>query len=80
MNWVCGDLDDQRRVGIVTESARPGRILDVRTDRLRSRLSEGQVVVVAGFQGTSQQRRNRAKSPPWVAAARTPQRWPWRQP
>ena len=42
------------QVGIVTESAHGrARILDVRTDRLRSRLAEGQVVVVAGFQGTS---------------------------
>lgn len=43
------------QVGIVTESAHGrARILDVRTDRLRNRLAEGQVVVVAGFQGTSQ--------------------------
>ena len=43
------------QVGIVTESAHGrARILDVRTDRLRSRLAEGRVVVVAGFQGTSQ--------------------------
>ena len=43
------------QVGIVTESAHGrARILDVRTDRLRSRLDDGQVVVVAGFQGTSQ--------------------------
>ena len=43
------------QVGIVTESAHGrARILDVRTDRLRSRLAAGQVVVVAGFQGTSQ--------------------------
>ena len=43
------------QVGIVTESAHGrARILEVRTNRLRSRLDEGQVVVVAGFQGTSQ--------------------------
>ena len=43
------------QVGIVTESAHgKARILDVRTDRLRSQLAEGRVVVVAGFQGTSQ--------------------------
>ena len=43
------------QVGIVTESAHgKARILEVRTDRLRSRLEEGRVVVVAGFQGTSQ--------------------------
>ncbi len=42
------------QVGIVTESAHGrARILEVRTDRLRRRLGEGQVVVVAGFQGTS---------------------------
>ncbi|MGB7565327.1 MAG: aspartate kinase, partial [Prochlorococcaceae cyanobacterium] len=42
------------QVGIVTESAHGrARILEVRTDRLRRRLDEGQVVVVAGFQGTS---------------------------
>jgi len=42
------------QVGIVTESAHGrARILEVRTDRLRRRLEEGQVVVVAGFQGTS---------------------------
>ena len=39
---------------IVTESAHGrARILEIRTDRLRHLLSEGQVVVVAGFQGTS---------------------------
>ena len=43
------------QVGIVTESAHgKARILDVRTDRLRNQLAEGRVVVVAGFQGTSQ--------------------------
>jgi len=42
------------QVGIVTESAHGrARILEVRTERMRSRLSDGQVVVVAGFQGTS---------------------------
>ncbi|WP_094555001.1 aspartate kinase [Synechococcus sp. 1G10] len=42
------------QVGIVTESAHGrARILEVRTDRLRKRLEDGQVVVVAGFQGTS---------------------------
>jgi aspartate kinase len=42
------------QVGIVTESAHGrARILEVRTDRVRQRLAEGQVVVVAGFQGTS---------------------------
>ena len=42
------------QVGIVTESAHGrARILEVRTDRLQRLLEEGQVVVVAGFQGTS---------------------------
>ena len=42
------------QVGIVTESAHGrARILEIRTDRLRSRLEAGQVVVVAGFQGMS---------------------------
>jgi len=42
------------QVGIVTESAHGrARILEVRTQSMRSRLSDGQVVVVAGFQGTS---------------------------
>ena len=42
------------QVGIVTESAHGrARILEVRTDRLWRLLEEGNVVVVAGFQGTS---------------------------
>ncbi len=42
------------QVGIVTESAHGrARILEVRTDRLLNLLNDGQVVVVAGFQGTS---------------------------
>ena len=42
------------QVGIVTESSHGrARILSIRTDRVKSRLAEGQVVVVAGFQGTS---------------------------
>jgi aspartate kinase len=42
------------QVGIATESTHGrARILEIRTDRIRSRLSEGKVVVVAGFQGTS---------------------------
>ncbi len=42
------------QVGIVTESAYGrARILEVRTDRLEKLLDAGQVVVVAGFQGTS---------------------------
>jgi aspartate kinase len=42
------------QVGIVTESAHGrARILEVRTERLWRLLEAGQVVVVAGFQGTS---------------------------
>ena len=42
------------QVGIATESTHGrARILEIRTERIRSRLSEGNVVVVAGFQGTS---------------------------
>lgn len=42
------------QVGIVTESSHGrARILEVRTERIQSLLKEGQVVVVAGFQGTS---------------------------
>ena len=42
------------QVGIVTESSHGrARILEVRTERIKSKLEAGQVVVVAGFQGTS---------------------------
>ncbi len=42
------------QVGIVTESAHGrARILEVRTERVKRRLHDGHVVVVAGFQGTS---------------------------
>ncbi len=42
------------QVGIATESTHGrARILEIRTERISSRLSEGKVVVVAGFQGTS---------------------------
>ena len=42
------------QVGIVTESTHGrARILEVRTERVQRRLQEGNVVVVAGFQGTS---------------------------
>ena len=43
------------QVGIVTESSHGrARILEVRTERIKALIEEGQVVVVAGFQGTSQ--------------------------
>ncbi|MBM5799671.1 MAG: aspartate kinase [Cyanobacteria bacterium K_DeepCast_35m_m2_023] len=42
------------QAGIITESAHGrARILEVRSERLRKLLDAGQVVVVAGFQGTS---------------------------
>ena len=42
------------QAGIITESAHGrARILEVRSDRLRRLLDAGQVVVVAGFQGSS---------------------------
>ncbi len=42
------------QVGIVTESSHGrARILEVRTERLKARLDKGEVVVVAGFQGTT---------------------------
>ena len=42
------------QVGIMTESTHGrARILEIRTDRVRARLNDGHVVVVAGFQGTS---------------------------
>ena len=42
------------QVGILTESAHGrARILEIKTDRVRHLLDEGNVVVVAGFQGTS---------------------------
>jgi aspartate kinase len=42
------------QAGIITESAHGrARILEIRTERLGRLLADGQVVVVAGFQGTS---------------------------
>ncbi len=42
------------QVGIVTESSHGrARILEIKTERLFNLLQEGQVIVVAGFQGTS---------------------------
>ncbi len=50
------------QVGIVTESAHGrARILEVRTEPLKALLSEGKVVVVAGFQGTSLSSRGTAE-------------------
>ncbi len=42
------------QVGIITESAHGrARILEIKTERIKTLLENGQVVVVAGFQGTS---------------------------
>ncbi|MEA5475742.1 aspartate kinase [Synechococcus sp. CCY9201] len=42
------------QAGIITESSHGrARILEIRTERLQRLLADGQVVVVAGFQGTS---------------------------
>jgi len=51
------------QVGIVTESEHSrARILEIKTDRLSRHLSEGKVVVVAGFQGVSDSDQRRLKS------------------
>ncbi len=50
------------QVGIFTESAHGrARILEVKTERLKNLLSEGKVVVVAGFQGTTLSSRGTAE-------------------
>ncbi len=42
------------QLGIITESVHTAaRIVDIKTERLRRHLDEGQVVVAAGFQGTT---------------------------
>ena len=42
------------QAGIITESSHgKARILEIRTERLKNLLSQGQVTIVAGFQGTS---------------------------
>ncbi|KGG21253.1 Aspartokinase [Prochlorococcus sp. SS52] len=42
------------QVGIITESAHGrARILEIKTERIKELLNAGQIVVVAGFQGTS---------------------------
>ena len=42
------------QVGIITESShRKARILEIRTERIQKLINDGQIVVVAGFQGTS---------------------------
>ncbi len=42
------------QAGIITESAHGrARILEIRTDRIKNFLNQGQIIVIAGFQGTS---------------------------
>ncbi len=42
------------QAGIITESAHGrARILEIRTDRIKTLLDQGQIIVIAGFQGTS---------------------------
>tara|TARA_Y100001968_G_scaffold172532_1_gene157919 strand:+ start:6161 stop:7930 length:1770 start_codon:yes stop_codon:yes gene_type:complete len=42
------------QAGIITESAHGrARILEIRTERIKSLLDQGKIVVIAGFQGTS---------------------------
>ena len=42
------------QAGIITESAHGrARILEIRTNRIRDFLSQGKIIVIAGFQGTS---------------------------
>ncbi len=65
------------QAGIVTdESHTKALILDVRADRIRAALDEDSIVLVAGFQGVSRERR--ATSPRSAAAA--PTRAPSRSP
>lgn len=43
-----------QQVGIITESVHSmARIVDVKTDKLNKQLSEGKIIVVAGFQGVT---------------------------
>lgn len=44
------------QIGIITESVHSkARIIDIKTDKLEKCLSEGKIVVVAGFQGVTQE-------------------------
>ena len=81
--WRCcrdGDPQPRREASSFTGSpgrrdhhvvARPARIIDVTPGRLRKALDEGEIVIVAGFQGVSRTPRT---SPRSAAAARTPRR------
>jgi aspartate kinase len=62
------------QVGIATESTHGrARILEIRTDRIRNRLSEGKSVVVAAFKAPAPAVMASMKSPPWAEADPTPQ-------
>lgn len=44
------------QIGIMTENVHSkARIVDIRTDKLRKNLSEGKIIVVAGFQGVTEE-------------------------
>ncbi len=65
------------QVGIRTDSAHTkARIQRIETDDLKEDLAEGQVVVVAGFQGVDEE----GNTPPSVAAGRTLPAWRWPRP
>ena len=66
------------QAGIVTDTSHTkARILDVRADRIRAALVEGQIVLVAGFQGVSTARdvttlgRGGSDTPPWRSPPRS---------
>ena len=63
------------RAGIVTDSGHTkARILEVKAHRIRAALDDGKIVLVAGFQGVSQQSLDVTR---WAAAAPTPPPSPW---
>lgn len=44
------------QIGIITESVhQKARIIDIKTDKLKQNLNEGKIIVVAGFQGITQE-------------------------
>lgn len=44
------------QIGIITESVhQKARIIDIKTDKLRQNLNEGKIIVVAGFQGITEE-------------------------
>ncbi len=64
------------QAGVITDSVHnKARIIDVTPGRIRTALDEGNIAIVAGFQGVSRTRRT---SPPSAAVARTrpPSHWP----